>query len=93
MGIVLVAVIGVPSAWLVWKFHGLPLQPIHPAKARVVAIAPTFGRSPRQWIIIRNAHGTGSVSVPIGDNHCSIGDVVTVNQRGTTLSPQPTNCR
>ena len=83
----------VPAAWAVWTFKDRPLQPSHPALATVVAIAPTQGRSNRQTIVVRNAHGFGSISVLIGTTRCDVGDKVEVIQRGTTLSAAPSTCR
>ena len=89
LGLVLI----VPSAWAFWTFKDQPLQPRHPAIATVVAIAPTQGRSDRQTIVVRNAHGVGSISMLIGAARCDVGDKVRVNQRGTTLSADPSTCR
>ena len=92
----LLGVVGVPvafTAFVLWDFSGMPLQPEHAAMARVVAIAPTIGRSPRQTIIVRNAHGVGRISMLMGDIHCSVGDQVPVKQRGVTLTRAAGTCR
>jgi len=93
LGIFLGLFLIVPAAWAVWTFKDRPLQPSHAASATVVAIAPTQGRSNRQTIVVRNAHGFGSISVLIGTARCDVGDKVQVIQRGTTLSAAPSTCR
>jgi hypothetical protein len=82
-----------PAVWAYWNFKDQPLQHAHPAMATVVAIAPTLGRSDRQTIVVRNAHGTGYVSTLIGATHCDVGDKVPVIQRGAALSAAPATCK
>lgn len=80
-------------AFVVWDFSGQSIQPVHAAMARVVAIAPTLGRSPRQTIIVRNAHGVGRISMLVGDFHCRVGDIVPVQQSGIRLTGVAKTCR
>src|SRR5689334_609863 len=66
----------IPALWAYWMFKDQPLQSAHPAVATVVAIAPTFGRSDRQTIVVRNDHGVGYVSTLIGATRCDVGEKV-----------------
>ena len=93
----LIAVIGaiaLPCAALIYHVASLPLQPIHAATARVVAIAPPVSKySNRETVVVRNAHGTGQFTIALDDARCNVGDVVPVQQQGITLTRAATTCR
>ena len=91
----LIGVIAVPSSVLMFHFSGMPLQPAHPATARVFAIKAWDARfrAGRDYIVVRNAHGTGQFSMPDADVRCQVGDQVPVQQQGVTLTRVARTCR
>jgi len=72
-----------------------PLEPAHPNTARVVAITPHVSRfhGNLDFVDLRNAGGVGQFSMPDAEVRCDVGDLVPVEQRGTTLSPVAKTCR
>ena len=92
---VLIGLIATPSLLVAYHFSKMPLQPVHPAMARVVAIAPWGGKfhADRDTIVIRNAHGTGELILREGEVRCRVGDVVPVEQQGVSLRPVARTCR
>lgn len=82
-------------ALTVWRISQLPLQPPHPAIARVAAIVPVESRwyANRDRIVVRTAHGTGQFEMIHSDVRCDVGDEVPVEQRGITLTRVPKTCR
>ena len=90
-----IGLIAVPSGVVLFHFWGMPPQPVHPAMARVVAIAAHDSRLhfDRDHIVIRNAHGTGQFSMPDADVRCHVGDEVPVLQQGVTLTRAAKTCR
>jgi len=91
----LAGLIAVPSSVLVAHFAAMPVQPKRPATARVVAIKGREGRlyEYRDYVVVRNAHGTGQFSMNDGDVRCHVGDVVPVEQQGVTLTRAAKTCR
>ena len=94
----LIAVIGliaVPSSVLIFHFSQLPLQPVHPTMARVVAIKAWEAkfRADRDDIVVRNGQGTGQFVLREPQVRCHVGDTVPVEQRGVTLASTATTCR
>lgn len=83
-------------AAVIWHVAKLPIQPAHPAIARVVAIRPwEAGRFyyDRDEIVLRNAHGVGQFSMRDNQVSCKVGDEVSVEQRGVTLVPVASTCK
>jgi hypothetical protein len=72
-----------------------PLQPAHPDMAKVVAITAHVGRfhGDLDFVDLHNARGVGQFSMPDSEVRCDVGDLVPVEQRGTTLSPAAKTCR
>jgi len=96
--IALIALLGLmiaASLPVVLEFWRMPAQPVHPAMARVVAIAAHEGKfgAPVDTIVLRNATGAGDFSMRFDQLHCRVGDVVPVKQQGVTLLPVPKTCR
>jgi hypothetical protein len=91
----LLGLIAVPSGVVMFEFAGMPEQPAHPAMARVVAIKPSDSKfhADRDYIVVRNARGTGEFSMYDGELRCRVGDEVPVEQRGITLTRTPRTCR
>jgi hypothetical protein len=91
----LIALIAIPSLAVIIHFKSMPVQPIHPAIARVVAIAPWAAkfRADRDTIVLRNARATGQFSMHNGEVRCHVGDRVPVQQQGVVLTPVPKTCR
>jgi hypothetical protein len=85
----------VACSFVVWRFAQLPLQPAHPAVARVVAIVPVTPRlyADRDQVFMRNGSGTGYFSLRAAEDRCRVGEWVKVEQRGTALKPLATTCR
>jgi hypothetical protein len=95
MLVALLGLIAVAALPVVVHFWRVPLQPAHPAMARVVAIAAhesKFGAY-RDTIDVRNATGTGDFSMQFDQVHCRVGDLVPVQQQGVTLTPVAKTCR
>ena len=90
-----IGLIAVPSSVVMFQFAGQPVQPVHPATARVVAIKPSdsYFHPYRDTIVVRNARGTGEFSMQDGDVHCVVGDQVPVRQQGITLTRVAKTCR
>ena len=90
LGLVVVAL-----AVVAFQFSRLPLQPRHPAMARVVAIAAWEGKlyAYNDNIVVRNAHGTGQFTMRDVDVRCHVGDIVPVQQQGITLTRAAGTCR
>jgi hypothetical protein len=91
----LIGLIAVPSAVVMVHFAGMPVQPAHPAMARVVAIKAwesKFGAY-LDTIDVRNATGNGDFSMQFNQVHCRVGDLVPVQQQGVTLMPVAKTCR
>lgn len=91
----LIGLMAVPSIVLIIHFGEMPLQPVRPAMARVVAIRGWEGRlrADRDTIVIRNAHGTGQFSMRDVEVRCKVGDQVPVEQQGVTLRRVAKTCR
>ena len=91
----LIGLIAVPAIVLVFHFARMPVQPVHPAMARVVAIAAVEGRfyADRDTIVIRNAHGTGGFRMRDAEVRCHVGDLVPAEQQGVTLRRVAQTCR
>ncbi|MGN6590682.1 MAG: hypothetical protein ACTHKE_10360 [Sphingomicrobium sp.] len=91
----LASLIVLPSAEMLYHFSKLPVQPKHPAIARVVVISPHDGRYDTEWdyIVVRNASGTGQFSMRHSEITCSVGDEVPVDQQGITLKRAAKTCR
>jgi len=83
------------AAFGIWRIAQLPVQPTHPARARVVAIAPNEGHFhvDRNFVFVRNKTGFGQFSIVDSELHCRVGDEVTVQQQGVTLTRLPSTCR
>jgi len=90
-----IGLICAPLGVLAFEFAGMPEQPARPAMARVVAIKAAEGKwsTDRDTVVVRNAHGTGSFNIWEGQLRCHVGDLVSVEQRGTTLRALPKTCR
>ena len=91
----LIGLVAVPSAVLIFHFARMPLQPVRPAMARVVRISPHDGRFGASWdyIVVRNARGTGQFSMWDPEVRCHVGDQVPVQQQGITLTRTARTCR
>jgi len=91
----LIGLIAVPASVAIFHFAALPVQPAHPAMARVVAIGAWEGkfRADLDHIVVRNAHGTGQFSMHDADVRCRVGDQVPVQQQGVTLTRAARTCR
>jgi purine nucleoside permease len=88
----LIALAALPVVVHFWR---MPVQPAHPAMARVVAIAAhesKFGAY-LDTIDVRNATGTGGFSMKFSEVHCHVGDLVPVKQQGVTLTRVAKTCR
>lgn len=91
----LAAVIAVPSAAFVAYFAKMPEQPKHPAMARVFAISANEGKfhANLDYIVVRNATGTGQFRMLDDEVRCHIGDQVPVEQQGIVLTRTGRTCR
>jgi len=95
---VLLILLGLAAAMLLvigLRVERLPLQPVHPAMARVVAVTAHVGRfhGDLDFVDLRNARGVGQFSMRDAELRCHVGDLVPVEQRGTTLRPVAKTCR
>ena len=91
----LAAIIAVPSALLVAHFATMPVQPKHPAMARVFAISANEGKfhANLDYIVVRNATGTGQFRMLDDEVRCRVGDQVPVEQQGIVLTRTGRTCR
>lgn len=89
-----IGVVAVPCIALMVEFASVPPLPMHPATARVVAIAPSDSKyhAGRDTIVVRNANGTGQFTMGDVDVHCAVGDLVPVTQQGITLGRVAKTC-